>query len=74
MALREDLAIIEKSTHRALVLIQAAAISTVRVFPEGDMEGDTDLPLTAPQRQAIMARLGPLIAQIKTLAAGLPSM
>jgi hypothetical protein len=72
LALVEDLVTISKLSMKAVRITQAAVATTVSPIPSEDIEGETYYTLTGPQRAAKLAERAAVIAQIKTLAAGLP--
>ena len=72
MAVVDDLARIQFLCVKAIRITHAAQANTLLVDPPGDLEGETEITLTGPQKAAIFARRAAVIAEIKTLAAGLP--
>jgi hypothetical protein len=73
MAVADDLSRIAFLAVKGIRITNAATANTLLVDPPGDTEGETLVTLTAAQKLAIFNRRAAVIAEIKTLAAALPS-
>lgn len=72
MAVPQDLARISFLANKALTITRAAVTGTILTDP-GDLEGESQITLTGAQQAAIFARRAAVLAELKKLAAGLPS-
>lgn len=71
MAVIDDLQLIRRRCSKAINITISAATTSVQTIPS-DEEGETTYTLTPAQRAAKLAERAAVIAEIKTLAAGLP--
>lgn len=72
MALIDDLNIIMRASMRSISILIAAQKNTTNLDPNGEVPADTEITLTQAQRDSVAQKIGPLLAVIKTRAAGLP--
>ena len=73
MSVVTDCALIARDCQKVINITAAAVTASVQVLPNNDLDGETTLTLTAAQKLAILGARAALLAEIKTLAAGLPS-
>lgn len=71
MATPQDLARISFLANKAITITRAAALTSLIADP-GDLDGETIVTLTPAQQVAIFQRRAAVLAELKTLAAGLP--
>lgn len=72
MAVPQDLARIAFLANKAIIITRAAVVGTAILDP-GDLDGETLLTITPAQQATIFQRRAAVLAELKTLAAGLPS-
>lgn len=71
MAVGQDLARISFLCQKGMNILQSSQVTTTNL-DDSDIEGESQITVTPGQKVTILARLSPVTAEIKTLAAGLP--
>lgn len=71
MALVDDYAFIAFMARKGVSVLAASTVNTVKLNPELDVEGETQITVTPGQKATILAQLATINTLIKNRAAGL---